>query len=310
MLTPSSTGQNLYFYLNHPIKWVRLVGVIVTFDIHPTRFIMILDDSSGSTIELTCGRKSPPSKSSEIDARTVDDSWNGWTTAPKKPKEPDNTGVTATGYDIDLQKIDIGSVVKVKGGIGDFRGQRQLLLERISVVQTTTEEAAAWAETTAFKHDILSRHWVVNEEDYKAEKRKAEGLDRELGKKKKRRKRKTIETSTKQGGKVALVSRLQSSKGLRHRVEYEHRWQQNRGTTGSAMKLAEEEVMRQIEREDADRKMREEAAEKLRKEHEKKLQIEEEKQRREREERERLATERRQRNEAKERILREMGAGR
>ena len=299
MLTPSSTGQNLYFYLNHPIKWVRLVGVIVTFDIHPTRFIMILDDSSGSTMELTCGRKSPPSKSSEIDARTVDDSWKGWTTAPKKPKEPDAKGVTATGYDIDLQKIDIGSVVKVKGGIGDFRGQRQLLLERISVMQTTTEEAVVWAETTAFKHDILSRHWIVSEEDYKTVKRKAEGLDSKLRKKKE--KRKAIETSRKHADKAALVSRIQS------------RWQQNRESTRVMMRnrtLTEEELMRFIEREDADRKLREETAEKLGKEHEEKVRIEEERQRREREERERLASERRQRNEERERALREMGAGR
>ena len=40
-------------------------------------------------------------------------------------------GVTATGRDVDLRGVDIGTVVKVKGGVGSFREMRQMLLERI-----------------------------------------------------------------------------------------------------------------------------------------------------------------------------------
>lgn len=40
-------------------------------------------------------------------------------------------GVTATGRDVDLSGVDIGTVVKVKGGVGSFREVRQMLLERI-----------------------------------------------------------------------------------------------------------------------------------------------------------------------------------
>ena len=40
-------------------------------------------------------------------------------------------GMTATGREIDLSEVDIGTVVKVKGGVGSFREVRQMLLERI-----------------------------------------------------------------------------------------------------------------------------------------------------------------------------------
>lgn len=41
-------------------------------------------------------------------------------------------GITATGLSIDLTGVDVGSIVKVKGGIGEFRGVRQMTLEKIS----------------------------------------------------------------------------------------------------------------------------------------------------------------------------------
>lgn len=41
-------------------------------------------------------------------------------------------GITATGLSIDLAGVDVGSIVKVKGGIGEFRGVRQMTLEKIS----------------------------------------------------------------------------------------------------------------------------------------------------------------------------------
>ena len=45
--------------------------------------------------------------------------------------EASGKGVTATGRDVDLSGVDIGTVVKVKGGVGSFREVRQMLLERI-----------------------------------------------------------------------------------------------------------------------------------------------------------------------------------
>ena len=313
MLTLGSAGQNLYFHLNHPIKWIRLVGLIVTFDIHPNRFVMILDDSSGSTIEITCGRKTPPPKSNATDMQTQEDHTTRSIRAPVTQSEADTKGLTATGYDVNLHGIDIGSVVKVKGGIGDFRGQRQILLERISVVRTTTEEVAAWAENTAFRRDVLDRPWFLSEDEHTIAKRKAEGLDRERELRKKKKNRRTTEKGRKKPGGVTLVKGPQLEKDHRKREEDERRWREereNKRTEEQDRKYREEEAMKTIEQEDADRKRREEATRKMREEQESRRREEEEKKRKDEVELERLATQRRRRNEARETILREMGAGR
>lgn len=42
-------------------------------------------------------------------------------------------------------------------------------------VRTTNEEAEAWAQTAAFRRDILSKPWVVSEQDERRARRKAEG---------------------------------------------------------------------------------------------------------------------------------------
>jgi len=123
-LTLRSAGQNLYFHLNHPIKWIRLVGVIVALDIFPTRWILILDDSSGATIEITCGLPKP--KYSTL----LKEDLNGLAKTFAILDTP-TEGTTATGRSIGLRGIDVGTAVKLKGGIGSFRGEKQVLLERI-----------------------------------------------------------------------------------------------------------------------------------------------------------------------------------
>ena len=166
------SGQNLYFHLNHPIRWIRLVGVIVAFDAFPTRWIMLLDDSSGALIEVACGRPAPTVKAAD----SLDDFSN-------QIIEPDILleGVTATCRTIDLHGVDIGIVVKVKGGIGSWKGEKQMYSERIctfclyptyvshcnldtdyhcffpAIIRTTNEEASlCLAENIAFRKSILN----------------------------------------------------------------------------------------------------------------------------------------------------------
>ena len=121
-----SPGQNTYFHLNHPIRWVRLVGLVVAFDAIPGLNILTIDDSSGANIEL---KYSPPKTTSTVDDPILPvDSRNGRTT---EERALDMSGTTATGRKIDLKGVDIGKVVKVKGGLTKYRGQKQVTLERI-----------------------------------------------------------------------------------------------------------------------------------------------------------------------------------
>jgi Skp family chaperone for outer membrane proteins len=73
---------------------------------------------------------------------------------------------------VDDQPLDIGSVVKAKCTISEFRGNKQLELQRISVITTTDEEARAWAETAAFKQAVLSCPWHISSAEHKQIKHK------------------------------------------------------------------------------------------------------------------------------------------
>ncbi|KAI4203316.1 MAG: hypothetical protein LQ350_002013 [Teloschistes chrysophthalmus] len=175
-------GQNLYFLLNHPIRWVRLVGVIVAFDPYPNRVVMTLDDSSGSTIEIYC--KKDPIKKPVVDT-TVDSNGviqlNG---QADLSVDHEHTCITNEGHTVNLKGIDVGSVVKVKGGVSEFRGEKQITLE--PVIGTTNEEALAWTENAAFYNNTLSQPWLVSESLRREAKREALGLDGEKEAKEKR----------------------------------------------------------------------------------------------------------------------------
>ncbi|KAI4753010.1 hypothetical protein E4T52_14841 [Aureobasidium sp. EXF-3400] len=156
---PGFEGQKVYFHLNHPIRFVYLVAPIVAIqDIPNTKFfILTLDDSSGSCIDIKIERKDP----AKVD---VDDTSN--TTVSNLDIN------TAIGYDseikIDGQKVDIGSVVKAKCTIGSFRGVKQLELKRCGVIKDTTEEVAAWESMAEFKRDVLAGPWVLSAADQAA----------------------------------------------------------------------------------------------------------------------------------------------
>ncbi|KAI4289349.1 MAG: hypothetical protein L6R35_001376, partial [Caloplaca aegaea] len=163
-----SSGQNTYFHLNHPIRWVRLVGLIVALDVYPNRLTMTLDDSSGLTIDVFCRKATSGAAAPAVSNTTVECPGAITHNYDAKPADGDLIFTTNEGYKVDLKGFDIGSVVKVKGGISEFRGEKQITLERIctscsknqlycftlcadsnrpvALVRTTNEEASAWTE--------------------------------------------------------------------------------------------------------------------------------------------------------------------
>src|SRR4051794_21105059 len=50
----SHSPTSLLFYLNHPIQFVCVVGIVVGFDDHERFWLFTVDDSSGATIDVTC----------------------------------------------------------------------------------------------------------------------------------------------------------------------------------------------------------------------------------------------------------------
>lgn len=146
-------GQNVYFHLNHPIRFVRLVGVVIDIDqVANGKYTLVtVDDGSSQCIVAKIIRR-------EL-AKDDDAEYPSNTTV-------DNLDVhVIMGMPVmyvDSHHINIGSLVKVKGTISSFRGRRQLELKRVFRVQDTNAEVQAWSETAAYKRDVLSRPWVLS----------------------------------------------------------------------------------------------------------------------------------------------------
>lgn len=173
-LADGVVGQNIYFSLNHPIKWVRLVGVIVSYDQLPSRWIFILDDSSGATIEVTCPRNPTPL---EREPSTI--ASNG--IRESRPSRGSSTGTTVTGNAIDMTGIDLGCVVKIKGGINEFRGEKQITLERISM--TSVPSLISCMKRLVFlnfSYEELCCYWLIHafERYYRGYHRRGQSLER------------------------------------------------------------------------------------------------------------------------------------
>ena len=155
-----SLGQKIFHYLNHPVQWVRLVGVVVAIDEFYGRVCYTIDDSSGRTIECVC--KAPPKP--EVPLPKEHDPFS-----KQKPVEfakVDDPMISEDGPR--LKGIDVGHVVKVKGLVTTFRDVRQIEMKRIHVVPDTSAEVGEWSARTAFMKNILSKPWVVTEDQEKA----------------------------------------------------------------------------------------------------------------------------------------------
>ncbi|KAH7384624.1 hypothetical protein BKA66DRAFT_416831 [Pyrenochaeta sp. MPI-SDFR-AT-0127] len=167
---PEFQAQHIYFHLNHPIRFIRLVGVIVAIDdINAKYSAVTIDDGSGATIELKIDRI-PAEDYNPVDSasNTVIDNVNIIS----------QLGVFEVL--VDRTRLDIGMVIKAKGIISVFRSTKQLDLKRIWIVTTTNEEAQTWAETAAFKQDILSAPWYLSSMERKKIKSKIKAEKRRL----------------------------------------------------------------------------------------------------------------------------------
>nr|POE74718.1 hypothetical protein CFP56_37249 [Quercus suber] len=176
---PSFESQNIFFHQNWPIRFVRLVGLVVDIELAPNcagRYTLLtLDDGSGACIVVKITRRRPPPPGDSDSSKSY----------------PSNT----TSDDVDVhvslglpnvfvrgQKLAIGDVLRVKGTLSTFRRVRQLELKLAAVVRDTNEEAGAWRDTVAWSREKLGRPWVLTREDrdaLDAEERRREGQRRE-----------------------------------------------------------------------------------------------------------------------------------
>jgi uroporphyrinogen-III decarboxylase len=148
--------------------------VVAIDDINIWFTILTIDDGSGANIELKIVRI-PPAEKNPVDTSS--------------DTQIDNVSVISRlgvfEVMVGSQALDIGSVIKAKCTISEFRGVKQLEMKRVWTINTTNEEAQAWAEVAAFKQDILSKPWHIStaeakkiNHDKKVEKKKVQDYER------------------------------------------------------------------------------------------------------------------------------------
>jgi hypothetical protein len=184
-------GKPIYHLLNHPIKWVRITGVVVAIDEFAERRILTVDDSSGSCLECVCA--APPTTSSSVPDSL--DQFRVQITHSKGAADGKRTAVsvqrdTSNGVSTDnqpstqnplipWQDVDIGSVLKIKGQLTKFRDMMQVDVIKIDIIACTEGEVKCWEEGLAFRKDVLSKPWVVSAEEGRRCEEKAARYEKE-----------------------------------------------------------------------------------------------------------------------------------
>jgi len=162
------------YYKNHPIKWIRITGVIVAVDDFSTRRIYTVDDSSGTCIE--CTAPAPPRSSPLLEKPT--NFLTGQRIIPPpvpnaKPSSKDNEGPPSTEKPSVPADLDIGAVVKIKGKPSVFRDMNQIAIIKAEIIHGTETEVRCWNEVMAWKNGVLTQVWEVSEEQEDQCRRKA-----------------------------------------------------------------------------------------------------------------------------------------
>ncbi|KAH8203640.1 hypothetical protein TruAng_002170 [Truncatella angustata] len=137
-------GQDdTFFNLNHPIRWVRVVGVIVAIDSFYGCRVYTVDDSTGSCIECSVSLPSSVQANGEKVRGDVQDH-----AGADHPADP-------------YADIDVGMVVDVKGNLKLFREQKQIKIQKMQRVRSTNQEVQFWNKIKEFRANVLDTPWVL-----------------------------------------------------------------------------------------------------------------------------------------------------
>ncbi|KAJ5755564.1 hypothetical protein N7533_005107 [Penicillium manginii] len=184
-------GQKLFFYKNHPITYISVVGVIVSRNEIPRRTILTIDDSSGATLDIVILQADAKEKLTTENTAPVRSYPSASSTAPFNLSRPATdlsaedspdllamnqiVHVSATDRTIiDVSKLVPGTTVKVKGTVNRFRGTMQVNLERFALVHDTNSEMRFIDERLRFLVEVLSLPWFLLDEEVEDLRREAE----------------------------------------------------------------------------------------------------------------------------------------
>lgn len=177
--TSGTSANQTLFYLNHPIQYVQLVGIVVAIeDYYESHFLLTLDDSSGATLDVVV--RKPKSKrngaqtSSSILAPATTTN-KGTTTATTTTATTTNSTSAADNNNDDdpsiqetlsllhhLSALTLSTPILAKGTLSTFRSVRQLTLLRLTTLPNTSTELTHIASRTAFLASTLGKPWHLS----------------------------------------------------------------------------------------------------------------------------------------------------
>jgi hypothetical protein len=152
-------GQDVYFHLNHPIKWVRVSGVVVAVDEREKKHFYTIDDGSGATLECVVKVAPRPAPGTATAGAAAD---------------PASNPLSDTLPVVDAP-IDVGHVLDIKGSVGTFRENKQILAEKIVHLRSTEQEVVFWEKVAQLKQDVLSKPWVLDRREVRRCRKEEEG---------------------------------------------------------------------------------------------------------------------------------------
>ena len=187
----------LFHYKNHPIKWVRVTGVVVAVDEYQGKNVYTVDDSSGMCVECVYVAPTPAPKDLAIGVpahlNQLAAIHQASTSASETKKvtgigEKEKTAPSVQDPIVPWAEMDVGVVVKVKGRVGDYWKQIQVEVVKVEVLRSTDMEVKCWNEIMEFKRDVLGKAWVVTkaeeEKCLKLRNRELRGKGKGIGKNK------------------------------------------------------------------------------------------------------------------------------
>ncbi|POS85199.1 hypothetical protein EPUL_003765 [Erysiphe pulchra] len=181
--------RKLLHYGNHPIKWVRVTGVIVAIDCWGNapnfKRIYTLDDSSGSCIECSAPAPSPAFSAAKNTFTTQihsdglkiktsrETNLKVYRTSNQQRLDEQNRTSCQSGQSsvapsvlhplVPWDRVHVGSVVKIKGKVDIWWNQKRIEIVKLDILRCTDLEVRCWNEVISFKQDILNKPWVLTQ---------------------------------------------------------------------------------------------------------------------------------------------------
>ncbi|KAL6865849.1 hypothetical protein ACO1O0_001948 [Amphichorda felina] len=182
------SGQDFFFYKNLPIRWTRIVGIVVAIDDFAGRRVFTIDDSSGVCIKTITTYTPPPEPqnaagaSKDLAARVKATGQSH----DQPAKDVSDKQPVHKQQSLPYEEIDVGAVVDVKGKLTTFRNEVQIKIEKMVCLKSTAQEVTLWEKRARFRRDVLDPPWVLRDKDVRRCRKEAERSEEETERKRRR----------------------------------------------------------------------------------------------------------------------------